>query len=142
MPSSSKRSSNKPPCKNFKMYIEDDENISKALEVRLNTRGYKTHTAFDAIMGMQKALDMLPDAILLDITMPGGNGLTLAERLKASSKTQDVPIIFLTASKQPELHQKALDLGGTAFFEKPYDFNYLLAALRAAINHPNACLSL
>jgi len=124
------------------LIIEDDENISKALEVRLNARGYQTATAFDAIMGMQKAFTSSPDAILLDIAMPGGNGLTLAERFKSSTKTQDVPIIFLTASKQPELRQKAMALGGTAFFEKPYDFNYLLAALRAAIEHPNVCLPL
>ena len=124
------------------LIIEDDENISKALEVRLNARGYQTALAFDAVMGMQKAMDTSPDAILLDITMPGGNGLTLAERLKTSTKSQNVPIIFLTASKQPELRQKAMAIGGTAFFEKPYDFNYLLAALRAAIEHPNVCLAL
>ncbi len=124
------------------LIIEDDENISKALEVRLNARGYQTSTAFDAIMGMQKASTTPPDAILLDITMPGGNGLTLAERLKASTKTQDVPILFLTASKQPELRQKAMAIGGAAFFEKPYAFDYLLAALRASIEHPNVALSL
>ncbi len=124
------------------LIIEDDENISKALEVRLNARGYQTAMAFDAVMGMQKAMETSPDAIVLDITMPGGNGLTLAERLKNSTKTHDVPIIFLTASKQPELRQKAMALGGSAFFEKPYDFNYLLAALRASIEHPNACLAL
>jgi len=124
------------------LIIEDDGNISKALEVRLNARGYQTATAFDAIVGMQKALNTNPDAILLDITLPGGNGLALAERFKASTKIQDVPIIFLTASKQPELRQKAMALGGSAFFEKPYDFDYLLAALRAAIEHPHVSLSL
>lgn len=128
--------------KNNVLIIEDDENISKALEVRLNARGYQTSTAFDAVMGMQKASNTPPDAILLDITMPGGNGLTLAERLKASTKTQDVPILFLTASKQPELRQKAMAIGGAAFFEKPYDFDYLLAALRASIEHPNVRLSI
>lgn len=127
---------------NTVLIIEDDENISKALEIRLNARGYQTATAFDAVMGMQKALNTPPDAILLDITMPGGNGLTLAERFKSSTKTQDVPIIFLTASKQPELRQKAMGLGGAAFFEKPYDFDYLLAALRASIDHPNVSLVL
>ncbi len=124
------------------LIIEDDENISKALEVRLNARGYRTTLAFDAVMGMQKAMSTSPDAILLDITMPGGNGLTLAERLKSSANTQNIPIIFLTASKQPELREKAMAIGGAAFFEKPYDFDYLLAALRAAIEHPNVCLAL
>ena len=124
------------------LIVEDDENISKALTVRLQARGYQVVTAFDAIMGMQKALETAPSAILLDITMPGGNGLTLAERLKASSKTQNVPIIFLTASKQADLKHKVLALGGAAFFEKPYDFNYLDAALQAAIAHPHARLAI
>ncbi len=124
------------------LIIEDDENISKALDVRLQARGYKVVTAFDAIQGMQKATGTLPDVILLDITMPGGNGLTLAERLKASTHTQAIPIIFLTASQQSDLRQKAMALGAAAYFEKPYDFDYLLAALRAAIEHPHVHLAI
>lgn len=124
------------------LIIEDDEHISKALEVRLQARGYKVLTAFDAIQGMQKATGMSPDVILLDITMPGGNGLSLAERLKASTNTQTIPIIFLTASQQSDLRQKAMALGAAAYFEKPYDFDYLLAALRAAIEHPDVRLAI
>lgn len=120
---------------------EDDEKISKDLDAGLNAPAYQTSTAFDA-MGMQKALNTAPDAILLDITMPGGKGLTLAEGLKATTKTQDIPTIFLTASKQPELRQKAMALGGAVFFEKPDGFNYLVAGLRATIEHPNIELSL
>ncbi len=124
------------------LIIEDDENISKALEVRLQAREYKVLTAFDAIQGMQKAIGTLPDVILLDITMPGGNGLSVAERLKASTNTQAIPIIFLTASQKSDLRQKAMALGAAAYFEKPYDFDYLLAALRAAIAHPDVRLAI
>ena len=124
------------------LIVEDDENISKALEVRLSARGFNVVTAFDAIMGMQKAVQLIPDAIVLDITMPGGNGLALAKRLKESAITRDIPFIFLTASKQDGLRQQAVSLGGAAFFEKPYDFAYLLAAIRAVLEHPHARLSL
>lgn len=124
------------------LIIEDDENISKALDVRLQARGYKVLTAFDAVQGMQKATGTLPDVILLDITMPGGNGFSLAERLKASTNTQAIPIIFLTASQQSDLREKAMALGAAAYFEKPYDFDYLLAALRAAIEHPDVRLAI
>ncbi|HBP88639.1 MAG: response regulator [Nitrospira sp.] len=124
------------------LIVEDDENISKALEVRLSARGFNVVTAFDAIMGMQKAVQLIPDAIVLDITMPGGNGLALAKRLKESAITRDIPFIFLTASKQDGLRQQAVSLGGAAFFEKPYDFEYLLAAIRAVLEHPHARLSL
>lgn len=124
------------------LIIEDDENISKALDVRLQARGYKVLTAFDAVQGMQKATGTLPDVILLDITMPGGNGFSLAERLKASTNTQAIPIIVLTASQQSDLREKAMALGAAAYFEKPYDFDYLLAALRAAIEHPDVRLAI
>ncbi|MDH3503977.1 MAG: response regulator [Nitrospirota bacterium] len=124
------------------LIVEDDENISKALEVRLSARGFNVVTAFDAIIGMQKAVQMIPDAIVLDITLPGGNGLALAQRLKESAKTKEIPFIFLTASKQDGLRQQATSLGAAAFFEKPYDFEYLLAAIRAVVEHPHARLSL
>ncbi|WNM56500.1 response regulator [Candidatus Nitrospira allomarina] len=124
------------------LIIEDDESISKALEVRLQSRGFRVTIAFDAIMGMQKAAELLPQAILLDITLPGGNGLSLAERLKNSDRTQKIPIIFLTASKQADLRRSAIAVGGAALFEKPYDFEYLLAALRAVIQHPTVRLAI
>jgi len=123
------------------LVVEDDERIVKALSVRLNAKGYHVLAAYDAIMAIQKAMEQPPDLILLDITMPGGNGLTVAERIKSSTKTAHIPIIFLTASKEPNLHHKALALGATAFFEKPFDFDELLATVRAALDHPNVSLS-
>jgi len=123
------------------LIVEDDEHIVKALELRLRAKDYGIEVAYDALMGMQKAMGHPPSLILLDITMPGGNGLRLAERLKESSKTMDIPIIFLTASKQADLRQNALSLGATAFFEKPYDFEELHATIKAAILHPNICLT-
>ena len=124
------------------LIIKDGEHIFNALEVRLNARGYQTSTAFDAIMDMPKAVNTPLDAIPLDITMPGGNGLTLAEQLKTSGNTQDLPIIFFTASKQPDLRKNAMALGETAFFENPYNFDYLVAVLRASIEHPKVRLSI
>ena len=123
------------------LLAEDDERIVKAITVRLNAKGYEVLAAYDAIMAMQKTMELHPDLILLDINMPGGNGLTLAERLKNSSKTSNIPIIILTASKQPDLQQQAIDLGAIAFFEKPFDFDELLATVRAALDHPNVCLA-
>ncbi|GJL52647.1 response regulator transcription factor [Candidatus Nitrospira salsa] len=123
------------------LVVEDDERIVKALSVRLNAKGYHVLAAYDAIMAIQKAMEQPPDLMLLDITMPGGNGLTIAERIKSSTKTAHIPIIFLTASKEPHLHKQALDLGAVAFFEKPFDFEELLATVRAALEHPNVNLS-
>ncbi|WP_447971301.1 response regulator transcription factor [Nitrospira sp. M1] len=123
------------------LVVEDDERIVKALSVRLNAKGYHVLTAYDAIMAIQKAMEQPPDLILLDITMPGGNGLTVAERIKSSTKTSHIPIIFLTASKEASYHERALALGAVAFFEKPFDFEELLATVRAALEHPNMSVS-
>ena len=127
---------------NTLLVVEDDENIAPALEVLLKARGFNIYKALDAITGMQKSLGIIPDLILLDITIPGGNGLKLAEQLKQAPKTQYIPLIFLTASQESGLREQALALGASAFFEKPFDFEYLVAAIRAAIKHPNVCLSL
>ncbi len=122
------------------LVVEDDENIVKALGVRLRSKGYDVVVSYDAVMGMQKAMEQPPDLILLDIMMPGGNGVTLAERLQSSSKTGQIPIIFMTASKQCELRTQAHALGAVGFFEKPFDFGELLATVRAALEHPSVCL--
>ncbi len=123
------------------LVVEDDENIVKALSVRLKSKGYDVVASYDAVMGMQKAMEQPPDLILLDIMMPGGNGVTLAERLQGSTKTGHIPIIFLTASKQSDLRQKAHALGAVGFFEKPFDFEELFATVRAALDHPSLCFS-
>ena len=123
------------------LVVEDDEHIVKALGVRLRSKGYDVVASYDAVMGMQKAMEQPPDLILLDIMMPGGNGVTLAERLQNSTKTSNIPIIFLTASKQTDLRQQAFSLGAVGFFEKPFDFDELLATVRAALDHPDVCLA-
>lgn len=89
--------------------------------------------AFDAVMAMAKALEHHPDVILLDISMPGGNGFTVAERLQDSSLTVDIPVIFLTASKEPGLRERAKELGAVGFLEKPFEAQELLSVIQHAL---------
>jgi two-component system cell cycle response regulator len=79
-----------------------------------------------------------PDLVLLDISLPGGNGLMVAERLQNGAMTAGIPVIVLTASRQPGLRANALALGAVAFFEKPYDAHQLLAAIARALGEPVA----
>ena len=73
-----------------------------------------------------------PDAVVLDISMPAGDGFTVAERIQANIPTP-TPIIFLTASRRPDFRQRARQLGAVGFFEKPYEPEDLLAAVRNAV---------
>jgi DNA-binding response OmpR family regulator len=115
------------------LIIEDDPNIAAALEIRFRSGGYGTEMAGDAIAGLSKAVGGQPDLIVLDISLPGGNGLDLAKRFKSIPETRAAPIIFVTASKAPDLRQRAMDLGAAGLFEKPYDAAELLAVAGHAL---------
>jgi DNA-binding response OmpR family regulator len=115
------------------LIVEDDPKIVAALTVRLKAAGYEVFIARDAVMAMAVAVQHEPDLVLLDISMPGGNGFMVAERLQNSTVLADVPIIFLTASKLPEWRKKAREIGAAGFFEKPYDAAELLDAIRKAL---------
>lgn len=112
------------------LVIEDDKNIALALVVRLRSQGYDVKVAYDAIGGISETARTKPDLVLLDVSMPGGGGLLVAQRIRSLTPVAATPIIFLTASKQPELRAKALELGAADFFEKPYEAEDLLASIR------------
>ena len=115
------------------LLVEDDEKILKALSIRLKSQGYDVVVAFDAVMATAQAMQHHPDIILLDISMPGGTGFTVAERLKDSTLTTDIPVIFLTASKEPGLRERAKELGAIGFLEKPFEAQELLALIQQAL---------
>jgi len=109
------------------LIVDDDAKILKAIELRLKSAGYNVFTASngaDALMiaGMKK-----PNLIIADIWMPVGMGFSLAYRLK--ELPPEIPIIFITASKQPGLRETAREFGAAAFLEKPYNPETLLATI-------------
>jgi two-component system, OmpR family, response regulator AdeR len=119
------------------LIVEDDRNIATALEVRLKSEGYEVAIACDAMIGVNSALKFRPDLLLLDVSLPAGSGFNVAERLHRLLATM-TPFIFLTASKQPGLREKAKELGAAGFFEKPYEGEELLAAIRRAFDRTPA----
>lgn len=115
------------------LIIEDDQKIAAALAIRVKAAGYHAVIAHDAVLGMASAVKERPDLVLLDISMPAGNGFAVAEQIQTVIPVA-IPIIFLTASKEPEFRQRASDLGAAAFFEKPYDSEKLLATIHRCLN--------
>jgi two-component system response regulator ArlR len=114
------------------LIVEDDENIAKALSIRLKNAGYEVSVAPDALSGVENAVKKAPDLVLLDISLPAGSGFTVAERIQSLIPTA-TPLIFLTASKKPGLRDKAKELGAAAFFQKPYEWDDLLGAIQLAL---------
>ena len=115
------------------LVVEDDKDIALALGTRLRAAGHGPVHAYDALAGVSQARKETPDLVLLDLMMPAGGGLKVAERLRAMEATSTVPIIFMTASKDPEMRTKAMEFSPHAFIEKPYDPLELLAVIHEAL---------
>jgi CheY-like chemotaxis protein len=84
----------------------------------------------DAMQAVMAAQRHSPDVVLLDIQMPGGTGLDALKRLRASTKTQLIPVIVISGSDVPEAAARAKALGPVEFLTKPVDFDGLRTSLR------------
>ncbi|HEV2693182.1 MAG TPA: response regulator [Verrucomicrobiae bacterium] len=117
------------------LVVDDDPNILKALSVRLKLWGYQVMSAFDGAEALTLTEVKKPDLIITDIWMPAGNGFSLAYRLKQT--LADIPIIFLSASKQSNLKKMAKDFEAVAYLEKPYEPEALQKAVTTALAEKN-----
>ena len=115
------------------LIVDDERDIVKALKIRLQHNGYNVVVAFDGAQGIFMAHKEKPSLILLDIRMPAGDGFSVAEKLKQSSQTGRIPIIFLTGSPERNAEERAMELGARFYIKKPYDPEELLDAVRRAM---------
>ena len=115
------------------LVVEDERDIVKALTIRLQGAGYDVVAAFDGAQGVFMAHKEKPDLVILDIRMPAGDGFSVADRLKRSTHTQDIPIIFLTGSPELNSEERAMRSGARFYIKKPYDPEELLDAGRRAL---------
>ena len=115
------------------LIVEDDRKIVLAMVVRLKASGYEVVTAFDALAGVEMAVKHRPDLVILDISMPAGSGFDVAARIQNLTLTAGTPMIFMTASRNPEFLTRAAELGAVAFIEKPFKDGELLADVRHAL---------
>lgn len=118
-----------------KIVIVDDEPINiKITRKYLQSAGYQDFaTCSDAELATRLVLREAPDLILLDIVMPKVNGLQILKELRGNPQTATTPILILTASSEPEIKVRALDLGATDFLAKPVEPSELLPRVRNAL---------
>lgn len=114
------------------LLVEDDNKIQLAVSLAMKGMGYSLTTASDAVTAISAARRETPDVIVLDINLPAGDGFVVAERLMRLNQLGGIPIIFITASKQPGLREKAKSLGATNFLEKPFGVSELANAVESA----------
>ena len=111
------------------LVVDDDHDLVLGLSIRLRAAGYSVLTAQDGIAATAAAIKQSPDLIILDIGLPGGNGLTVLERLKQNMNTACLPVIILTGRDPATVIDKVRELGAVAFFQKPVDNDRLLKAI-------------
>lgn len=112
------------------LVIEDDTQIADLLRRGLIYEGYTVEVAADGESGLNAARDRPPDIVLLDLMLPGIDGLTVCRRLRAAS---DVPILILTAKEAVPDRVAGLDAGADDYLVKPFNFDELLARIRALL---------
>ena len=115
------------------LYVEDDEDNAFMLGRRLQRHGFQIRHVEDGEKALIAAMWKRPDAVLLDINLPGINGLEVLHKLRANPLTSDIPVIVLSAHVMEDDILKAMQAGANAFVPKPIDFPQLLDALQRMI---------
>ncbi len=115
------------------LIVDDDEDIRAYLEVTLELAGFEVVQAEDGETGLQAAFERDPGLIVLDVMMPGLDGLEVLRRLRSDSRTSHLPVILLTAKAQAEDTVAGLEVGADDYVTKPFDAEVLLARIHAAL---------
>ena len=114
------------------LVVDDDENLLRALSIRLKAAGYTVFAAMDGMQAVMMTHKREPDLIILDIRMPGGSGITVLDKLHSSMKTRSIPVIMVTAFDDDETKEKVREMGAYRYFRKPFDTDDLLKAVEEA----------
>ena len=110
------------------LLIEDDPRITSALAIRLTACGYRVSHAADLDEAVGRVIDERPDVAVLDINLPDGNGLDLADRMRRLRITVHLPLILITASRDPRYRQRAAEMD-VPLIEKPFPAVDLIEAI-------------
>jgi DNA-binding response OmpR family regulator len=119
------------------LIADDDQDVVSFLASILKANKYEVVVAFDGMQTIAVAHKEKPDLILLDIMMPVRSGINIFENLKMSALTAITPVIFLTGVANPEIKQKALEMGAEDYIVKPFETEYLLRKVRKALGEEN-----
>lgn len=112
------------------LVVDDDRLMRRSVSIGLRDAGYSTETAGSGEEALAKAREVEPQLVLLDIGLPGIDGL---ETLRALRQSFDAPIIFVTARRRELDEIVGLELGADDYVTKPFDIDVLLARVRAVL---------
>lgn len=113
--------------------VEDDKNIRELVVYTLNTTGMEACGFGDGKSFMEALASVTPELILLDIMLPGEDGLSILQKLKSSAKTKDIPVIMVTAKGNEYDKVVGLDAGADDYVAKPFGMMELVSRIKAVL---------
>jgi two-component system, cell cycle response regulator DivK len=118
------------------LIVEDnDKNMKLARDV-LQVKGYRTLEADSAEAGLPLATARKPDLVLMDIHLPGMNGIEALKKLRASPETSRIPVLAFTASVMPQDRKEIMGAGFDGFVSKPINLKEFIASIATALGRP------
>ena len=111
------------------LVVDDEKNILDIIKFNLEVEGYEVITSRDGEEALRLVRELRPDLILCDIMMPDLDGLEVCRRLKADSRTNQIPVVMLSARTQAQDKVASIEAGADDFITKPFDFSDLVARI-------------
>lgn len=115
------------------LIIDDDDDIRDLLKYNLKNEGYNVETAENGVKGIEKALKLTPDLIIIDVMMPEMDGIEVCERLRKEDKTKNAIICFLTARNEDYSQIAGLEAGADDYVSKPIKPRVLVSRIKALL---------
>ena len=115
------------------LVVDDEDHILELIRYNLDASGYEVIEASDGDDAVKKAINEVPDLILLDLMLPGKDGYDVCRELRSNGKTKAVPIIMLTAKSEEIDKILGLELGSDDYITKPFSVRELMARVKAVL---------
>lgn len=115
------------------LLIEDEEDIASLIKLQAEVSGYKLHVEVDGINGYRAVEREKPDLVILDIMLPGQNGLDVCRKIKGNPELRDIPVIILTARSEEIDVVLGLELGADDYVAKPFSPKVLFSRIKAVL---------
>jgi diguanylate cyclase (GGDEF)-like protein len=113
------------------LIIDDDDQVASYVKLSFALNGYQVDWINDGRKALEKVMEMQPDAIILDLKLPGMNGFRICEQIRLEPRTRAIPIIVVSGSwKNAEDRIRSIEVGADDFLTKPFDAHELMARIK------------
>lgn len=113
------------------LVVDDDEQVASYVKLSFSLNGYQVEWISDGRQAVKKIQENIPDAVILDLKLPGTNGFRICEELRSDPQTRAIPIIVVSGSwKNAEDRIRSIEVGADDFLTKPFDANELMARIK------------